>query len=68
MRMSTDVRAVLGTCPRVTGLDPEKVPYLAQAAEFLGNADPRRIEQRGERPDRYAAQFDVLDMFKEWRL
>lgn len=66
--MGTDLVAVDATCARVIGLNPAKVPYLAQAAEFLGNADPRHIEQRGERPDRYAAQFDVLDMFKEWRL
>ena len=66
--MGTDLVAVDATCARIIGLDPEKVPYVAQAGEFLGNIDDRRIEQRGERPDRYAAQFDVLEMFREWRL
>ena len=66
--MSQDVVAADATCCRVIGLDPERLPYLAEAGHFLGNIDPARIEQRGERLDRYAAEFDVVDAFKPYRL
>jgi uncharacterized protein (DUF362 family) len=66
--MSEDVVAADATCCRVIGLDPERLPYQAEAGQFLGNIDPRRIEQRGERIDRYAAEFDVVDAFKSCRL
>jgi len=66
--MSQDVVAADATCCRVIGLDPERLPYLAEAGRFLGNIDPARIEQRGERLDRYAAEFDVVDAFKPYRL
>jgi hypothetical protein len=52
----------------VIGLDPARLPYLAEAQHFLGNIDANRIEQRGERIDRYAAVFDVVDAFKPLRL
>jgi len=66
--VSQDVVAADATCCRVIGLDPERLPYLAEAGQFLGNIDPGRIEQRGERIDRYAAEFDVVDAFKPYRL
>ena len=66
--MSQDVVAADATCCRVIGLDPERLGYLAEARHFLGNIDPHRIEQRGERIDRYAAEFDVVDAFKPYRL
>ena len=47
--MSQDVVAADATCCRVIGLDPERLRYLAEARHFLGNIDPHRIEQRGER-------------------
>jgi uncharacterized protein (DUF362 family) len=66
--MGADVVAVDATCARIVGLDPNKMPYLAEAGRFLGNLDARRIQQRGEPPARYAATFDVLDRFKALRL
>ena len=33
------------TCTRLMGLNPLRVNYLAQAAEFLGNGTPERIVQ-----------------------
>ena len=68
LAMSTDVVAADATCCRAIGLDPRKLGYLAKAAGFLGNIDPDRIEQRGERLERYAATFDVVDQFKPFRL
>lgn len=35
-------------CTRLMGLNPLRVNYLAQAAEFLGNGNPERIEHLGE--------------------
>jgi uncharacterized protein (DUF362 family) len=35
-------------CTRLMGLNPLRVNYLAQAAEFLGNGAPDRIVQLGE--------------------
>jgi uncharacterized protein (DUF362 family) len=66
--MGTDLTAVDSTCARIIGLDPRRMPYLAEASRFLGNLDERRIEQRGEVPARFATTFDVLDTFKSIRL
>jgi uncharacterized protein (DUF362 family) len=66
--MGTDLVAVDATCARIIGLDPVKMPYLKVASRFLGNIDERRIEQRGERPERYRAQFDVIDSMKRLRI
>ena len=66
--MSTDVVAGDATCCRAIGLDPRKLKYLREAGEYLGNIDPVKIDQRGERLDRFAATFDVIDSFKSFRL
>ena len=58
--MGTDLVAVDATCARVIGLDPEKMAYLNPASHFLGVIDDTRIEQRGERPARYASRFDII--------
>jgi uncharacterized protein (DUF362 family) len=58
--MGTDVVAVDATCARVIGLAPEKMGYLTNAGQFLGNIDERRIEHRGEALSRFATQFAVL--------
>lgn len=66
--MGTDLVAVDATCARMIGLDPAKVPYLSIAGDFLGHANPRRIEQRGEDPGRYKSVFDVIEPIRSWRL
>ena len=66
--MGTDLVALDSICARVIGLDPSKMPYLSVAAEFMGNADVNKIEHRGERPDRYATQFDVIEPMKKLRI
>jgi uncharacterized protein (DUF362 family) len=66
--MSQDVVAADATCCRMIGLDPRKLAYLAEARKYLGNVDAGRIEQRGERLERFAATFDVPDEFKPLRL
>jgi uncharacterized protein (DUF362 family) len=66
--MGTDLTAVDATCARVIGIDPHKVVYLNAAGNFLGNVAPDRIEQRGERPDRYQTSFELIDERKHLRL
>jgi uncharacterized protein (DUF362 family) len=61
LAMGQDLAAVDATCARVIGLNPSKIPYLATAAQFLGNIDARKIEQRGEDPRRYRTRFRVND-------
>jgi uncharacterized protein (DUF362 family) len=66
--MGTDPVAVDSTCARIIGLDPMKMAYLKPAAQYLGNADDRRIEHRGERPARYATKFDLIPDMQYLRL
>jgi uncharacterized protein (DUF362 family) len=66
--MGTDLVAVDATCARAIGLDPMLMPYIKDASAFLGHADPRRIEHRGESPARYAFRFEVLPQFESLRL
>jgi uncharacterized protein (DUF362 family) len=58
--MGTDLVSVDATCARVMGLNPSKLPYLAQAGEFLGNLPEDRVRQRGESLSRFATTFEVL--------
>jgi uncharacterized protein (DUF362 family) len=62
--MGQDLVAVDATCARIIGLNPEKLPYLADAGAFLGNLRESRIEQRGEAPSRYATRFAIREGFK----
>jgi uncharacterized protein (DUF362 family) len=39
------------------GMDPARIPYLREAARFLGVGDPARIEQRGDDPAAYTTPF-----------
>jgi uncharacterized protein (DUF362 family) len=66
--MGTDLPAVDATCARIIGIDPTKMPYLDAAGHFLGNIDPRRIEVRGESPDRYRTAFALIESMKSIRL
>ena len=55
-------------CTRLMGLNPLRVRYLAQAAEFLGNAGPERIVHLGERMPSTAQPFAVLPEFAHLHL
>ena len=68
LAMSRDLVAADATCARVIGFDATKLPYLEAAGRFLGNLDARRIDQRGERPERFATRATVLDQFREWQV
>ena len=55
-------------CTRLMGLNPLRVNYLAQAAEFLGNGAPERILQLGEPMPPTVQPFAVLPEFAHLRL
>src|ERR1035441_10834326 len=55
-------------CTRLMGLNPLRVKYLAQAAEFLGNGAPERIVHLGERLPSTTQPFAVLPEFARLRL
>lgn len=66
--IGSDLPAVDATCARIIGLDPRKIDYLRIAGQFLGNIDDGRIDQRGERPSRYATRFAVIKELEGLRL
>ena len=55
-------------CTRLMGLNPLRVKYLAQAAEFLGHGDPERFVHLGERLPPAVQPFAVLPEFAHLRL
>lgn len=59
LAMGPDLVAVDATCARVIGLDVDRVPYLADASRFLGNAASDAIDQRGERAERFQTNFEL---------
>src|SRR5437773_67838 len=56
--VATDV-----TAARLMGFDPARVPSIAEAARFLGQGDPERIDQVGEDVERSAVDFATLPQF-----
>ena len=55
-------------CTRLMGLNPLRVNYLAQAAEFLGNGSPDRIVQLGEPLSAPQQPFALLPEFAHLRI
>jgi len=56
--VATDV-----TAARLMGLDPSRIPSIAQAARFLGQGDPEEIAQVGEPVDAHVHRFELLPRF-----
>jgi uncharacterized protein (DUF362 family) len=63
--VSRDPVAADVTGARLMGMDPERVPYLMDAGEFLGQARSELIEQRGEDPSRLAKAFRPAPGFED---
>jgi uncharacterized protein (DUF362 family) len=61
--LSDDPVAAEFTCTRLMGLNPWRLPYLAQAAQFLGNGATERIEQIAEALPMTVRPFTVLPEF-----
>ncbi len=55
------------TAARMMGFDPRKILYLFQAGRFLPGLRQQDVVIRGERPARFAAQFDCPEELKEMR-
>ena len=55
-----DLVAVDATAARLMKVNPNKVKYLAQAGEFLGNLDEEKILQLGENLDSLQQDFRVI--------
>lgn len=53
---------------RLMGLEPWRLPYLSEAAEFLGNVEVERIRHLGEARSRYRRDFRVVDGFAHARM
>jgi len=58
-----DLVAVDATCARVAGLKPDKVEYLQNAGEFIGNLEESRIQQLGEPISQVHSPFAVTPAF-----
>jgi uncharacterized protein (DUF362 family) len=67
LALGRDPVAVDATCARAIGLEPQKLPYIAEAARFLGNAAERRIRHLGERPERFRFSFELIESIRELR-
>jgi uncharacterized protein (DUF362 family) len=61
--LSDDPVAADFTCTRLMGLNPWRVPYLEDAAQFLGNGATERIEQIAEAMPMTLRPFTVLPEF-----
>jgi uncharacterized protein (DUF362 family) len=66
--MADDPVAADFTCAELMGLNPARVNYLAQAAEFLGNGASNRIVHLGESLPRTVAPSAVLPEFAHLHL
>ena len=64
LAMGADPVAVDATCARTIGLAPERLAYLATAGEYLGNLRAEKIDQRGERIERYATELELVEHMK----
>lgn len=59
--VGTNLPAVDATVTRIMGLPPERIPYLALAANSLGPLNDRQITQRGEAWQEVVSPFKILD-------
>jgi uncharacterized protein (DUF362 family) len=65
--LSDDPVAADFTCAGLMGLNPWRVSYLAQAAEFLGNGATERIQQMAASLPRSVQPFALLPEFAHLR-
>ncbi|MDA7977817.1 MAG: DUF362 domain-containing protein [Pirellulales bacterium] len=60
--VGTNLPALDATLARVMGLDPTRINYLQFASEGLGPIEDWQIDQRGERWQKVASPFEILDL------
>jgi uncharacterized protein (DUF362 family) len=56
-----DLVAVDATAARLMNIEPRKIRYLEKAGDFLGNLAYEKIDQIGERFDRFQQNFRVTE-------
>lgn len=62
--LADDPVAADATCARLMGFEPARIKHIAEASRFLGNQDPERIRQLGDRPSASGRPFAVLPDFR----
>jgi uncharacterized protein (DUF362 family) len=60
-----DLVAVDSTAARLMKIEPRKVKYLEMAGDFLGNVAYDKIEQLGEKLEKFQQDFRVIDNFQD---
>jgi uncharacterized protein (DUF362 family) len=60
-----DLVAVDATAARLMTIEPQKITYLAEAGEFLGNLHREKIQQVGERLETLQQDFRVIEDFQK---
>jgi uncharacterized protein (DUF362 family) len=63
-----DLVAVDATAARLMRIDPSKVPYLAKAEQFLGHITPEKVQQIGERLERFQQDFGVIPSWQHLKM
>lgn len=62
--LADDPVAADATCARLMGFEPGRVRHIAEASRFLGNQEPARIRQLGDRVPTASRPFAVLPDFE----
>jgi uncharacterized protein (DUF362 family) len=65
--MGRNLPAVDATCARIMGIDPHRVPYLAEAAWKIGPVYAADIRQSGEPIASVQTDFELLDKIRAHR-
>ena len=66
--LGEDLVAVDATAARLMKIEPRKIEYLEIADRFLGNISEERIEQLGERLERFQQDYRVIENFQELKV
>jgi len=62
--LADDPVAADATCARMMGLEPDRVIHIHEAAKFLGNSSPKRMDQVGETLHRADVPFQLVPEFE----
>ena len=65
--LSDDPVAADATCARLMGFKPERIPYIHEAAKFLGNASTKLIDQLAGQVTAPDIPFKVVPEFEHLR-
>src|SRR5262245_47269024 len=66
--LGDDLVATDATAARLMTIEPRKIEYLEIAARFLGNIRYEKIEQVGERLERFQQDYRVIENFHELKV